>query len=107
MADRVTVLIAGAGPVRTHHGHRVEALWRQTAHHGQIGVAHRQIESTRLVEPLAGTDPTLGFRRALLGSRHATHGARISNGTDLIGEITLDDVKSRYPLCPDDPAKRH
>ena len=41
----------------------------------------------------------MGSFDRFLAAGKPTHGARISNGTDLIGDVTFDDVKSPYPFA--------
>ena len=99
MAAQCTVLIAGAGPVGltmanelARYGVNVrivdKSVWR-TDKSKALVLWSRSLE---LLE-------RLGIVERFLAAGMNAHGARISNGKDLIGEMSFDDVKSRYPFA--------
>ena len=98
MADRVTVLIAGAGPVGLtmaaelrRYGVELRIIDKSATRTDKSKALVLWSRSLELIERMGCVD-------RFLAAGKPTHSARISNGTDLIGDVTFDDVKSPYPL---------
>ena len=99
MAGHTTVLIAGAGPVGltmaaelTRYGVAVRIVDKAASRTDKSKALVLWSRSLELLE-------RMGFVERFLAAGMKAHGARISNGKDLIGEVTFDDVKSRYPYA--------
>jgi 2-polyprenyl-6-methoxyphenol hydroxylase-like FAD-dependent oxidoreductase len=94
-----TVLIAGAGPVGltaatelARYGVTVRVVDKSAARTDKSKALVLWSRSLELIERMGCVD------RFLTAGMNC-HGARMSNGTDLMGEINFDGVKSRYPFA--------
>src|SRR5262249_32316391 len=90
-------LIAGAGPVGltmaaelTRYGVPVRIVDPAPARTDKSKALVVWTRSLELIE-------RMGWTERFLAAGVIGHGARFSNGKELIGEIGFDDVKSRYP----------
>ena len=99
MADRATVLIAGAGPVGLtmaaelrRYGVKLRIIDKSATRTDKSKALVLWSRSLELIQRMGCVD-------RFLAAGKPTHGARISNGTDLIGDVTFDDVKSPYPFA--------
>jgi 2-polyprenyl-6-methoxyphenol hydroxylase-like FAD-dependent oxidoreductase len=99
MADKVVALVVGAGPVGLTMAMElrryeidlriVDKSASRTDKSKALVLWSRSLE---LIERVGCVD-------RFLATGMPAHGARISNGSKLIGEINFDDVKSRYPFA--------
>jgi 2-polyprenyl-6-methoxyphenol hydroxylase-like FAD-dependent oxidoreductase len=94
-----TVLIAGAGPVGltmanelARYGVSVRIVDKSAARTDKSKALVLWSRSLELLE-------RMGCVERFLGAGTNVHGARISNGKELMGEVSFDDVKSRYPFA--------
>jgi 2-polyprenyl-6-methoxyphenol hydroxylase-like FAD-dependent oxidoreductase len=99
MADRVTVLIAGAGPVGLtmaaelrRYGVDLRIVDKSAKRTDKSKALVLWSRSLELIERMDCVD-------RFLAAGMKTHGARISNGSHRLAVVTFDDVKSRYPYA--------
>ena len=99
MADAVRVLIVGAGPVGltlaielTRYGVPVRIVDKAAARTDKSKALVVWSRSLELLERAGGVD-------RLLAAGMKAHGARISNGRQLIGEVGFDQIESPYPFA--------
>ena len=99
MAGKVDALIVGAGPVGLtmaaelcRYGVELRVVDKSASRTDKSKALVLWSRSLELIERMGCVD-------RFLAAGMPTHGARISNGSKLIGEITFDDVKSRYPFA--------
>ena len=99
MADRTTVLIAGAGPVGltlanelVRHGVAVRIVDKAAARTDKSKALVLWSRSLELFDDAGYVDPFLpaGF---------PAHGAQISTGKEIVARISLDSVDSRFPYA--------
>jgi 2-polyprenyl-6-methoxyphenol hydroxylase-like FAD-dependent oxidoreductase len=94
MAGKVDALIVGAGPVGLtmaaelcRYGVELRVVDKSASRTDKSKAPVLWSRSLELIERMGCVD-------RFLAAGMPTHGARISNGSRLIGEITFDDVKS-------------
>lgn len=99
MADAVRVLIAGAGPVGltlaaelARHGVPVRIVDKAAARTDKSKALVLWSRTLELLERAGGVD-------RFLAAGIKAHGARISNGRQLIGEVGFDRIESPYPFA--------
>ncbi|HTE79824.1 MAG TPA: FAD-dependent monooxygenase [Reyranella sp.] len=99
MADRSTVLIAGAGPVGltlanelVRHGVAVRIVDKASARTDKSKALVLWSRSLELFDDAGYVEPFLpaGFR---------AHGAQISTGKEIVARVSLDSVDSRFPYA--------
>ena len=99
MADRSTVLIAGAGPVGltlanelVRHGVAVRIVDKASARTDKSKALVLWSRSLELFDDAGYVEPFLpaGFR---------AHGAQISTGKEVVARVSLDSVDSRFPYA--------
>ena len=99
MADKVVALVVGAGPVGLtmamelrRYGVDLRIVDKSASRTDKSKALVLWSRSLELIERVGCVD-------RFLAAGVPAHGARISNGSKLIGEITFDEVKSRYPFA--------
>jgi 2-polyprenyl-6-methoxyphenol hydroxylase-like FAD-dependent oxidoreductase len=99
MANKVVALIIGAGPVGLtmatelrRYGIELRIVDKSASRTDKSKALVLWSRSLELIERMGCVD-------RFLAAGVPAHGARISNGSKLIGEITFDEVKSRYPFA--------
>jgi 2-polyprenyl-6-methoxyphenol hydroxylase-like FAD-dependent oxidoreductase len=99
VTGQTAVLIAGAGPVGltmaadlARYGVTVRIVDKAASRTDQSKALVLWSRSLELIE-------RMGCVERFLKAGMNTHGARMSTGKELIGEITFDDVESRYPFA--------
>jgi 2-polyprenyl-6-methoxyphenol hydroxylase-like FAD-dependent oxidoreductase len=99
MADKIVALIIGAGPVGLtmaaelrRYGIDLRIVDKSASRTDKSKALVLWSRSLELIERMGCVD-------RFLTAGVPAHGARISNGSTLIGEITFDGVKSRYPFA--------
>jgi 2-polyprenyl-6-methoxyphenol hydroxylase-like FAD-dependent oxidoreductase len=99
MASNPSVLIAGAGPVGL-------TLANELVRHGvPVRIFDKNTERTDKSKALVLWSRTLellddaGYAQPFVAVGFAGHGARISNGKNVVASVTLDSVDSRFPYA--------
>lgn len=99
MVDKIAALVVGAGPVGLtmaaelrRYGVELRIVDKSAARTDKSKALVLWSRSLELIERMGRVD-------RFLAAGMPTHGARISNGTNLIGDVTFDDVKSPYPFA--------
>jgi 2-polyprenyl-6-methoxyphenol hydroxylase-like FAD-dependent oxidoreductase len=99
MTDKITVLVAGAGPVGLtmaaelrRYGVGLRIIDKSATRTDKSKALVLWSRSLELIERMGCVD-------RFLAAGVRVHGARISRGLDLIGEVTFDEVQSRYPFA--------
>jgi 2-polyprenyl-6-methoxyphenol hydroxylase-like FAD-dependent oxidoreductase len=99
MADKIAVLVVGAGPVGLtmavelrRYGVELRIIDKSATRTDKSKALVLWSRSLELIERMGCVD-------RFLAAGMQTHGARISRGSDLIGDVTFDEVKSPYPFA--------
>ena len=99
MADRTTVLIAGAGPVGL-------TLANELVRHGvTVRIVDKAAQRTDKSKALVLWSRSLelfddaGYVDQFLSAGFQAHGAQVSNGSEVMARVTLDSVDSRFPYA--------
>src|ERR1700722_19257330 len=99
MAERVAVLVVGAGPVGLtmaaelrRYGVELRIIDKSATRTDKSKALVLWSRSLELIERMGRVD-------RFLAAGMQTPGARFSRGSDLIGDVTFDGVKSRYPFA--------
>src|SRR5437764_8395531 len=99
MADNPKVLIAGAGPVGL-------TLANELVRHGiAVRIVDKSAARTDKSKALVLWSRTLellddaGYVKRFLPAGFAAHGAQISNGKEIVAQVSLDSIDSRFPYA--------
>ena len=99
MADKIAVLVVGAGPVGLtmaaelrRYGVELRIIDKSATRTDKSKALVLWSRSLELIERMGCVD-------RFLAAGMQVKGARISRGSDLIGDVTFDGVKSRYPFA--------
>jgi 2-polyprenyl-6-methoxyphenol hydroxylase-like FAD-dependent oxidoreductase len=99
MADKIAVLVVGAGPVGLtmaaelrRYGVELRIIEKSATRTDKSKALVLWSRSLELIERMGCVD-------RFLAAGMQVQGARISRGSDLIGDVTFDGVKSRYPFA--------